>query len=227
MNIRFLKLFMFVIGLTLSAEYCAAKRVPGFIVTNNADTLFGDIKVYSFDRVTGVWIINGIDLQCYHFEVTFRNSIEKKYLTYKPEDIKGFGFVYKSKKYIFHRFILEPKNMFKPGTKVYRFLSLEHKGKISLYKDVIRMTNPSADFISNISNLFFDYYLYDANHDLQKFQVKDEEKSMAEILRNYGFADEYLKELPTKTNLRDIKMILEDYDLWWVKRNKGNSADLL
>jgi hypothetical protein len=200
-----------------------AKRVNGYIISNSGDTLNGYIKVYRFDRATGVWIINGIDMQCYHMDVSFKNEDGGKFKTYIPEDILGFGFAYQGREFKFQRFVLEPKNIFsREGSKIYRFLSLEHSGKISLFRDIIRVSNPSSGLMSNIPNFFFDYYIFLTGSGLKKLEVKDEQDSLVKILADYGFEEEFLDGLPHDTKLKDIKAVLESYDLWYEGKQKGS-----
>ncbi len=191
-----------------------AKKVDGYIVNSNGDTLTGYIKVFKFDRKTGVLIVNGIDMECYHQDVVFKAKNDKSFSTYKPEDIVSFGFSYQGRNYTYQRFILESKNIFsKEGNKVYRFLSLEYKGTYSLYRDVVRTNNTANGLMNNLSNLFLDYYLYQTDSGLKKLEGTDEQ-SLSEILENHGFQEEFIRELPPETKLKDICFVLVKYDQW-------------
>ena len=214
-----LKLLIVIAGFLSSSEICVARKVPGYILTENLDTIYGEVKVYSFDRITGDLIINGIDLQSYHLEVEFKSHDGKKFITFKPQDIQGFGFFYKSEKYIFRRFLIEQKSIVKSERQFYRFLNLLYNGKISLYKDIIRVNNPSYDLTKAISYVYSDYYLYDTPGGLKKVRVKEDDESLKDILSYYGFEDDYLNSIPKNTNLKDIQTVLEDYDSWY-KKNK-------
>jgi hypothetical protein len=94
-----------------------------------------------------------------------------------------------------------------------------YNGKISLYKDIIRVNNPSYDLTKAISYVYSDYYLYDIPGGLKKVRVKEDDESLKDILSYYGFEDDYLNSIPKNTNLKDIQTVLEDYDSWY-KKNK-------
>ena len=215
----FLKFIFLLFGLTLINEYCEAKRVPGFILTENADTLYGEIIVYKFDRITGGWIFNGINLEYFHFEVSFKAYNNNRFQTFKPEDILGFGFTYKSIDYIFCRFIIESKSIMKNERKRYRFLNLIYNGKVSLYKDLIRVNSPTYDLTKCGSYLYYDYYLFDNLVGLKKVQIINDNKFLFDILNLYDFEKDYLDRIPVKANFKDIKMILEEYDSWRAKKS--------
>ena len=79
--------------LLFTNEFCEAKRVTGYIITENSDTLYGEIKVPDFNRVTGGWIMNGTNLESFHFEVSFKDHKKNKFQTFKPEDDSDFKLI--------------------------------------------------------------------------------------------------------------------------------------
>lgn len=218
MQNMFIKFIFLVYSLLLTSQFCHAENVTGYIVTNNSDTLYGEIKVYNFNRVTGNWIFNGIDLEGLHFEVSFKTYTKKRFQTFRPKDILGFGFTYKSSDYIFQRFIIVSKGIFKQEQRRYRFLSLEYQGRVSLFKDLIRVYHANVITKSD-SYVYDDYYLFNDVIGLNRVEPTNDIKPLVDLLNLYGFKKDYLNTIPTKTNLKDIKMILEDYDTWCTKFN--------
>jgi len=218
-----IKFMLFLCMLPLTNEFCEAKKVTGYIITENSDTLYGEIKVPNFNRITGGWIMSGTNLESFHFEVSFKNRQKNTFQTFKPEDILGFGFNYKSINYTFRRFVIVSKNFFKKERRIVRFLNLEYSGKVALYEDVIRVNNNNmktntTDITKGDSYVYYDYYLFNDSIGLKKVELTDDIKSLVDLLKLYGFEKDFLDSIPTKTNLKDIKMILMEYDTWCTKK---------
>lgn len=164
-----------------------AKKIPGFIITNDFDTIVGDVRMYLFNRVSGNINITGIDLETYFYEVSFKELDTKQYKTYKPQDIIGFSFTYNTTKYMFHRFIIERKSIVKKERKTYRFLNLLFKNEISLYSDLNRVYHgnnikDTHDLSKPPSFMYKDYYLYNNTVGLSKIN----RNTYKELLKLYG-----------------------------------------
>lgn len=207
----FLKFIILLFVFVYTYEYCEAKRVPGFIITENADTIYGKIKVYSFNRITGGWVFNGIDLELFHFKVSLKEDKIKRFQTYTPEDILGFGFRDKSVDYMFNRFLIESKSIVKNETLRYKFLHLIYIGKVFLYSDMNRVNSPN-----NPQKIVYDYYLF---NDIVGLKRIDNQTSIFDLLSLYGFEKDYLDSIAKKINKMNIKMILEEYDSWCIENS--------
>lgn len=204
--------------LTFAYGFCNASKVAGYIITENSDTLYGEIRVSNFDRITGGWIFNGIDLESYHYQVTFKENGKSHFKTFTPADIQAFGFSYQSSDYIFKRFTLVAKDLFNKEQKRYRFLCLEYNGRISLYQDVVYVINRMNHTTQNDNYTYSEYYLYNASKGLKKLELTRHTKALVELLLFYNMEKDYLELLPAKADLKDIKTILAEYDNWCNKR---------
>lgn len=124
-----------------------AIKADGYIVNNDSDTIHGRIQLSRFDQVTGGFILNGgIDEESLHSRVYFAKATERKFSVYYPEMILGFGFEYKSVKYIFRRVVVQRKSIFKSEKQQYRFMRLLYtENGESRYKDAGAMKNPGLD----------------------------------------------------------------------------------
>jgi hypothetical protein len=196
-----------------------AKNLPGFIITENSDTIAGSIKKYLFDRITGNLTFRGINLELYHHEIAFRHE-DKSYKTYKPQDILGFSFIYKKEQYTFHRFAIESKSIIKKERKRYRFLHLLYNNnKISLYSDYIRVRNTenlkdTKDLNKPASYKYNDYYLYNTSSGLCKIDFSNGIDSILRLLKAYGMEEDFIDNYFNKAFAHDIRKIFEEYDLW-------------
>jgi hypothetical protein len=121
---------LLVIGLLfVSHANSFALSAKGYIVTLQSDTVYGWVQVGRFDQTTGGFLLNGIETASYSWRVVFATKEEKRYKTYFPETILGFGFVYKSEEYIYERTEVKRKSIFKNEGLQYRFVRITGKDK--------------------------------------------------------------------------------------------------
>lgn len=150
--------FLFLVIVMLAFSLVAsALKVEGYIVTLKSDTIRGYIQLSKFDQVTGALVLNGIEEESFHSRVVFAAQNEKRFQTYFPEMILGFGFEYESMDYIYQQIVIQRKSIFKSERQQYSFMRLvydEENG--SRYKDVRKMPNPGLE--SN-SDLYLKYNL--------------------------------------------------------------------
>ncbi|TLX73074.1 hypothetical protein E9993_16575 [Labilibacter sediminis] len=119
-----LKVTLAVFTFFLIGTTCQAKVLPGYIITQESDTIWGSIKVYTFNRYTGAWVFNGIDLEWCYLEATFKEKGEFWFKTYSPERIKEYGFTYKDQAYIFHSKNISTKSIYKRTRELKQFLNV-------------------------------------------------------------------------------------------------------
>jgi hypothetical protein len=85
-------LFIFILTtLTLSFALEAA-NVPGYIIKNSSDTVWGEMKVSPFSRIKGSFNLNGPETGSYYFGVVFRENSDSDFVTYYPASLQGFSF---------------------------------------------------------------------------------------------------------------------------------------
>lgn len=199
-----------------------SKEAPGYILTKDADTIFGDIKIYSYNANTNSFSLNGINLESFYSIVFFKESETKRFKKYEPEDIYGFGFFYQSSEYIFHKFQLEFNSLFKSDEYRFRFLNLIYKGEVSLYRNMVRYPNP--DKYKNIyksnafsENAYYDYYLSSRSSELIKAEFTPDIKTMHQLLSALKIKEEFIKQVNPKAELKDLLEIIEEYDDWLMK----------
>lgn len=221
MQKKFIKYIILAFGLILNNHYLEAKKVPGFIITENTDTIYGEIKISKFNLLTAGLILDGINVEPLHFEVWFRNHENRKFNNFQAKDILGFGFNYKSMDYLFHSFTLESNSCFKEEKKRDRFLQLCYAGKVSLYKNLSRMIIPdnSENNLFNINNdqsfVYYDYFLFNEIKGLTKVEISKDIKTINDLLYLYDFEKEFLERIPKDTKLKEIKIILIKYEFWF------------
>lgn len=224
MRKKLIRYLILSIVLISSTDYLEAKKVSGFIITEFSDTIYGTIRISEFDLLTGGWIFNGINLEPFHFEVSFRNNENERFRNYKAGEILEFGFTYKSIDYYFHSFILESNSIFKKERRRDRFLQLCYKGKISLYKNVSQITTPDNCIKSSLNNSqfydYYDYFLFNKILGLTKVEMTKNIKTMNDFLFIYRIDEEFLEGIPKNTKLKDVKTVLMNYEIWLNENEK-------
>lgn len=198
---------------------CEGKKVPGYIVTEDRDTLYGNIYIYRFNLNTGLFFINGIDDESYHYQVAFKNKQDKKYKVFKPEDVQGFGFRFKNEDYVYQKFQIIKRSLVPEEKLKVRFLRLVYSNGFSLYQDRNRIRQASGNLNKSIPGSSFgeesmvvtDYYLYSAAIGLKRV---DGSIPVTELLMVYGMDAAFIKALPDQVKSRDVPEIIAAYEVW-------------
>jgi hypothetical protein len=215
---EFIKYFILALLFTLTANFTEAKKVSGYIITEKSDTLYGQIKLSKFDIITGTWMIFGIYTDQLHHEVWFKENNDKRFRKFQAIDINGFEFSYKSKVYIFRSFTLKSNTILGKEKKRERFLQLIYTGELELYWDTKSTVNnfepDDVSFNTNQSYTYYDLYLYNKSIGLTKVEISKDVKTIKQLLKKYEIDKEYLKRIPDNAKLKDIEVILKDYDFW-------------
>lgn len=223
---RIFKLLLLGIICLLPAQYCSAKKVPGYVVSHSSDTINGEIEIPRYDILTRGYSINGINLESLYISVRFKNPNKKKRkrITYSPTDIKAFGFKYKESRYLFKSFTIENKSIIKSEREQQRFLSLilyAELSKIAIYKDVIRQaqyensTNSTLRYQTTVKH---DYYLFNEKIGLKRVEKNKAYRTLTEMLRYFEIEDEFLQQLSPTITFKQVKEVLVEYEKW--KRGK-------
>ncbi len=213
MNKHFWSLLFILTGLLGTTENCFGKNVPGFIVTNNSDTIFGTVQVSKFDQLTGRLILDGYETQSFYSRVVFKSSNQKQFLNYYPENISGFGFSDKYGNYFFKSFKIKHKSIFENGRERYEFLCLIYKGTFELYESLYFVENMYVNqrFEKYITNT--DYYLYSDIKGLVKVD-NAQYKKITDLLREAGLDNRFIEVVPENIRFENIKSLLKIYDSW-------------
>lgn len=201
------------IVITCSIGHSVALKVPGFIVLEISDTVFGEVQLNKYDNLTGGIVFDGINLNILYSSVTFKSSDESAYKTYYPCDIAGYGYTYQKKRYIFTSFTPENKNMFSKESGRCKFLLLVHRGKIDLYRDIEIVSNSVSGGNADAYYMYW-YYLYNATYGLHKAIPDKKIRSVQDLLSVYGIEEEFISTIPRKSTFKDLKEILDKYEAW-------------
>lgn len=160
-----------VIAFTLHTLAAQSNTAPGYIVTNNSDTIAGEVKVSRYDIYTGGILCSGINLEPFHSVLYFRQSNQSSFKSFRPKDISGFVFTYKSVDYIFKTFTIESKSIVKSERRRLRFLNLIHQSENIIYRDIVRRGDVVMPGTQSKVTDYYDYYSYDITHGLKKLDA--------------------------------------------------------
>ncbi|WP_143525155.1 hypothetical protein [Labilibacter marinus] len=129
------KIHTLVIILFCFCSITEAKKLPGFIITEQNDTIHGEVQVHTFNRRTGAYVFSGIDLEWCYLNVSFRKSGKARFKYYLPEQLKGYHFSFEGQDYIFHQFQIQYKSLVNSECNKYQFLNLiKRTPKESIYR---------------------------------------------------------------------------------------------
>ena len=165
-TIKHLILLIFLI-ITGYNNSCNAINAKGYIITNKGDTVQGIIQLSRFDQVTGGLVLNGIEEESFHSRVVFKAVENKKFITYFPEMILGFGFKYLSTNYIYRSILVQRKSIIKSEQQQCRFVRLIYgENDEHLYKDVRFTPNTGLD-CNNDKYLKYNSYRFRVKQNLK------------------------------------------------------------
>ncbi len=219
-NFRFIFLGTLIILILVGASYNAkAKKVPGYLITNEDDTLYGEIKISHFNILTGDFLFRSIYMDQLHFEVVFRENDTGKFSAFKAGEILGFGFDHRKQSYIFQSFILTSNTPLKREKYTSRFLQLCYLGEVALYRDVNRIANydnttETVPILTDETFVYYEYYLYNLKEGLNKVEPKEGISTITDLLYLYKLEKEFIEQLPGSYKFKDVKQILISYDIW-------------
>lgn len=219
--------FSIAVLLTLNVNLALADKVPGFIVKNSSDTIYGEIKVSNFDLYRGGTVLSGINLEPFHSAVEFRENNARRFKSFTPTDLKGFGFNIESINYRFSTFVIESKSIVKSERKRLRFLNLVLQGEIALYRDIVRKDN---DYMSGARYDkivdYHDYYLFDEKHGLKRVVATKEYKTVKDLLKYYEIDQRFIDRLSPNIRFKDATEVLLEYEKWKKKNAISRSKSI-
>jgi len=215
---RNLILIVILVGLFIFSPDCKATEAPGYIITENRDTISGVVQLSWFDQLTGGFILNGVEQESFYSRVIFKSEGDSHFQTYFPEALTGFGFRYESVNYFYRRFKLERNSILVSESHQYRFLNLLYQGSLELYKDITFVENLHANTIHEKYLSFSSYYLFSPSKGIVRVEKNSEYKTVGDIFRYYGLSDKFIATIPKSANFNDVKGWLALYDYWlWMK----------
>lgn len=210
-----IRLVFFVALLVLNFNLLPAAKVSGFNVTYSSDTITGEIKIPRFDSYTGGLILFGINLEQVHSTLRFRENGTGRFEFFKPNEIAGFGFEYKSIHYKFRAFSIETNSIIESERKRHRFLMLLYQGEVAVYKDILRMVNFIAEKgLADRLIVHYDYYLFNEKQGLKRAIRTADYRTVSDLLRLYEIEQDFINLLPANVRFKDIIEILQEFERW-------------
>ena len=212
--------FLFLAFLLILCPDVFARKAKGFIINNQNDTIKGWINLPTHDFSTNAFYLSGFDSEMLHHEVHFKNENKGQWQTYLPGEIKQFVFSYKNKITSFTSFKLPLKSMIETDKEQYRFLKLEYKGVVSLYKYSFLSPNKTMYSQNEKTEKTNEWYLINPTGEVIPVRTKDEIKNMHDLLQKAGIENDYIQLIPADTNFKAIKSVLQNYDNWLADHHK-------
>jgi hypothetical protein len=202
-----------IVLLYITTQPIYANNVPGYIVNLKNDTICGTIQVFDNIFLFRVGIYE-TDQNCFNSKVSFKPKNETRFRTFYPEDIREFEFRFKGVHYIFKSFQIVRNSIIASESNQNRFLCLLYKGCLELYQDNLFIPNHNTTKKESPEISFTDYFLFSPTKHLINVQKTDKYKIVRDLLAEYNFDEQFLKEMTDNLNFKDIKKILKLYDMW-------------
>ena len=213
-------LFIFILTTLTFSFALEAANVPGYIIKNSSDTVWGEIKVSPFSRIKGSFNLNGPETGSFYFGVVFRENSDSDFATYYPASLQGFSFQYKSAQYHFSRFTLNYKSIVVSEKKRDQFLCLLYRDtNYELYRNVIVDPNNGLMSVPDQWLQYTIYYLFSPAKGIVKVEKSRQYKNLGALLTAYDFEAQFVAQLDKSTDFVDIMDVLKQYSSW-LKINK-------
>lgn len=206
--------FLLLAFLLIACPNVLARKAKGFIINNQNDTIRGWINLPTHDFTTNGYYLSGFDSEMLHQKVHFKSEKKDQWQTYLPEQIKQFEFSYKNETISFKAFDLPLKSIVETGKKQDRFLKLEHKGVVSLYKYSFLSPNKTMHPLNEKPEKNNEWYLISPTEEVIPVRTKDEVKNIHDLLQKAGIENDFIQLIPADTNFKAIKSVLQNYDNW-------------
>lgn len=193
----------------------SAINVVGYIITNLNDTLSGTIQISKFDQAaSGIKLGGDFDQVSLSTKVFFKKNTDRSFKAYTPDDIKGFGFNYRSSIFTFRQMEVPMFSLFQREGKKKMFLCLVYEGFIELYKISGLYENLTTNADQRKFKGYTDFYLYTPENGLVKVEQTDKVKTVRALLQPFKLDEKFTREIPDDINFRDIVKVLSLYDKW-------------
>lgn len=210
-----LSILCIIIGFTFNLKSAIAVKLPGYIILNSSDTIFGEIKISGFDLYMGGIVFNGVNLEPLHSAVRFRDNKQMPFVSYTTDDISGFGFFNKLESYRFKKFAIKYNSIVKAERERSRFLHLIYQGELSVYCDIVRKENYMKTGFSNDQVIdYYDYYLFDDVHGLKRVVKSKDYSTVKDLLGCYELDQKFIEQIPPDVRFKNIIEVLQEYDRW-------------
>ncbi len=191
-----------------------AEKLSGYIITNDADTIFGKIRVSRFNLYTGGYVVNDINLEPFSHMVEFKENGKHRFMIYSPGEIAGFYFLKGSVEYRFKSFTIQTNSIIRNDREITKFLHLVFQGELSIYRDLFRSSVSVGSEHFNRTMLFYDYYLFNEKQGLNKVNWKNEDLTIIDLLKLYEVDNNYIENLSTEIYFMNIQELMYDYERW-------------
>jgi len=159
-----LKYILVLFLLVVIVNKVEAKKLKGFIVTEQNDTIYGSIKVNKYNPRTGAYYFFQINLESCYSQIYFKQEGKPRFKLYTPDQIKGYSFNFKDQDYYFHSFLIQSKSIVRSEQSRYAFLILIKKTRqTSIYRSQRYMMKQYDESVYNyfsISTNIIPQYTY-------------------------------------------------------------------
>ncbi len=214
--------FLFRIWITLfmlwgSTTLAEAKKAEGYVVYPNGDSICGLVKVSQVNLMNQGIVLNGVELEPFHYMVTFKEQNGSRFKTYKVDEIREFGFNFQGVAYQFRQFTLHSNTFVGKDQTRNRFLCLMFEGEVALYKDIIRRNSgvhPQSPAMNRQASVYYEYYLFNKKQGLSKAVKTNDCKELLQLLARYEIDGNFLDQLPDDVSFKDLKSVLLQYEEW-------------
>ncbi|MCW3789329.1 hypothetical protein [Plebeiibacterium sediminum] len=161
---------LFVLALFTAGAFDAnAKRVSGYIITIENDTLQGYLNIYN--SALRMWTISFtprmFNAEMAFVEAPFKEEKRGFYKNYTPDQLKEYGFVYKGVPYKFKSFIVKSKTFILNERKKRHFLLLVNKEN---GREIYKHQKHRYDDVYNQLIPYYEFYVVDKDGELVKVE---------------------------------------------------------
>ncbi len=128
-----------------------SRKLPGYIVTESNDTVYGKVKVSATNPRVGGFSLNQINLETCYMQVAFCEQGASRFKTYEPKEIREYAFKFDGREYFFYRFQILYNSIVKAEENRYELLNLVQRTKtFSTYRSLRYVMDHKDESAHNI-----------------------------------------------------------------------------
>ena len=185
-----------------------AKKVDGYIITNNNDTIYGAIRLSKFNLLQNTISISSYNMDELYDHLYFRSSTDKKFNELSPMDILEYGFILDRTQY---RYISKEVKA-KLGTSKRKFYLQLANGDINLFESRTPLNNQDQSLNHN-RMIITEFYILGEDKNLIRVSQNDKDERVSDFLmKNLKLDKETLDKAAKDKTFKDIVEIARVYN---------------
>ncbi|HEY4788463.1 MAG TPA: hypothetical protein VIH57_20575 [Bacteroidales bacterium] len=204
----FYKVITVSLALTLFLSPSFSRKVDGYIITNNNDTLYGEVRISKFNIAQNTVSLSSYNLDELYDHVYFKPSPGNIFKIYSPMEIVEYGFILDNVPF---RYIAKEVKTRMGYTKRKFYLQVAYGG-IDLFENTSPIDNQDKNHNTTMS--VTEFFILCPDNNFVRVSQDDKDEPVTDFLMRYLKLDkDILDKAARNKTFKDIQEIARTYDM--------------